>query len=68
MRIIFFFIKRSTSRSTKILGCTRYVGKDQLIRKDIEEKEILGNGSCLLIIRKILKKTEVCKMQSGREN
>lgn len=43
------------------------MGKDQLIRKDIEEKEILGNGSCLLIIRKILKKTEVGKMQSERE-
>lgn len=39
------------------------MGKDQLIRKDIEEKEIIGNGSCLLTIRKLLKKTEVGQMQ-----
>lgn len=32
-----------TRNCTKKLGCTSYVGKDQLIRKDIEEKEIIGN-------------------------
>lgn len=32
---------------TKILGYSRYVEKDQYIRKGIEEKEIVGNGSYL---------------------
>lgn len=51
-----------------MLGFTRFVGQHQSVRKGTEEKGIVGVGSCLLVFRKLLKKTNVSKMKLGRED